>query len=280
MPDGALAQDAFTRSGSGVVVARASGGRTVLTSTLAESPLRLVRPTFPGTRSAAVCVVTFGGGLVDGDDIALELDVGPGATLVVFSQASTKVFRGAARQTLRARVAGTLVLLPDLVSAFADARYTQRVDVELAGPDAACVLLDGFTSGRAAFGERWAMRGLDLRTSVTIADRAIVVDALRLDTADGPIPARTGPFEAFATLVAVGHAAAPVVQAIERDPIAPPSPGLVVAASPLPRARSVGLPGAVLRAAATSPHDALAAVRARLRNLGDMDVVDPFRTRY
>jgi urease accessory protein len=267
------------RPGRGSVVARRSGDRTVIASARAESPLRLLRPSFPGTTSAAVCVVTFGGGLVGGDDLELDVEVGHGATLVMFSQSSTKVFRGAASQTLRAKVEGTLVLLPDPVAAFCGARYTQRVDIAL-GENGACVVLDGFTSGRAAFGDRWAMTSLDLRTTIAEGDRPLFVDALRFDVADGPIADRAGRYDAFATLVAVGKRAAPVIDAIHREPVLPPSEELVVAASPLPSARDLGVPGAVARVAASTPAKSIAAVRTRLRNLPDIDAVDPFGSRY
>ena len=269
------------RSGRGRIVAHAArdGGRTVLATARAESPLRLVRPTFPGTSSAAVCLVTFGGGLVDGDEVVVDLEVGPGATLVVFTQSSTKVFRGASRQALRARVEGTLVLLPDPVAAFAGARYTQHVEVELGG-SGACVLLDGFTSGRPAFGDRWAMTALDLRTTVRHEGRSVLVDALRFDADDGALAERAGRFDAFATLIAVGRGALPIASAIERDHVAPPTHDLVLASSPLPRAQALDLPGAILRVAASSPASALRAVRSRLRNLPDIDAVDPFASRY
>lgn len=267
------------RPGHGAIVASVSRGRTVLATAHANSPLRLVRPTFPGTTSAAVCLVTFGGGLVDGDAIDVELEVDRGATLVVFTQSSTKVFRGASRQALRAKVEGTLVLLPDPVSAFAGARYAQTIDVAL-GADGACVLLDGFTAGRPAFGDRWAMDALELRTSVTHAGRAVLTDALRFDGGDGAIAERAGRFEAFATLIAVGRAVSPVISAIQRAEVAPPSRDLVVAASPLPRAHALELPGAIARVAASSSARALAAVRSLLRDLPDIDAVDPFDSRY
>lgn len=275
---GGAAAEAW-RSGRGTIVARWARGRTLLLTARAESPLRFLRPTFPGTTSATVCLVTFGGGLVGGDEVELDVEVERSATLVIFTQSSTKVFRGTSRQVLRAKVEGTLVVLPDPVSAFAGARYTQRIDVDLAA-DGACVVLDGFTSGRAAFGDRWAMSALDLRTTITHGGRTVLRDALRLDTADGSIADRAGHLEAFATLVAVGRRAQPVAKAIVEEPIAPPSNDLVVAASPLPRADALGLPGAIARIAATSPAEALAAARARLRNLPDIDAVDPFVSRY
>lgn len=262
-------------AGSGRVVARAHAGRTVLASARASAPLRFVEPTFPNTTSAAVCLVTFGGGLVDGDAIEVELAVEAGATLVVFTQASTKVFRGASAQDVRARVAGTLVLLPDPVAAFSGARYRQRVDVELEG-DGSCVMLDGYTAGRPAHGDRWAMDGLDLRTVIRRNGRRIVSDALSLDSRDGSIAPRTGRFDAFMTLIAVGARAAPVVRAIADGPLAPPRRELVAASSRLPAAED---DGAILRVAAASPEVALAAVRERLVGLRAIGAVDPFGAR-
>ena len=37
--------------------------------------------------------ITFGGGLVEGDNITLDVDVGEDCTVVVTTQASTKVYR-------------------------------------------------------------------------------------------------------------------------------------------------------------------------------------------
>lgn len=256
-------------AGPGRLVARRVDDRTVIAEAHATSPLRFVQATFPaGRRSAAVCLVTFGGGLVDGDSIDTAIEVEEGASLLVFTQSTTKVFRGAASQAIRAKVAGTLVLLPDPVAAFKDASYTQRIDLELAA-GGSCLVLDGMTSGRAAFGERWVMRSLDLRTRICDqAGRTLAVDALRFDQADGPIADRAGGFEAFLTLLAVR---AP----LDASPPAPPTKDLAVATSPLARTD-----GAIVRIAASSPAGAIAAARSRLRNLPDIDIVDPFASRY
>lgn len=276
----AVTSSSSRRSGKGVVVARArDDGHTIVTSAFAESPLRFVRPTFPGTKSASVCLVTFGGGLVDGDEVDVDIDVGPNATLVVFTQSSTKVFRGSSRQSIRAHVEGTLVFLPDPVSAFAEARYTQNVGVDLSG-DGSCVLLDGFTSGRPAFGDRWAMNALDLRTTIRHDGETVLLDALRFDADDGVLSERASRFDAFATLIALGRRAAPVVEAIHRQGTPEPTPDLVVATSAPPRARALELPAAIVRFTSTAQAGVLDAVRSRLRNLPDIDVVDPFRSRY
>jgi urease accessory protein len=254
------------RVGQGRIVARAESGRTVLDVCHAASPLRFLRPVFPGCHAATVCLVSFGGGLVDGDAIALDVRIGPGAVVVLFTQSSTKAFRGSSSQSIRAEVEGTLVLLPDPVAAFASARYRQRVDVALQGAGA-CVLLDGFTSGRAAYGERWAMDALDLRTTITRDGKAVVRDALVLARGDGAIPGRLGRFEAIATLIAMGALADDVLA----EPIV--TKDLVAASSAVPG-------GAIARVAARSPEAALTEVRRRLRNLVDIGGVDPFASRH
>jgi urease accessory protein len=259
--------------GRGTIVARldAGGGdRTVLPRVHASSPLRFLRPTFPGTRAACVCIVTFGAGLIDGDAIDLDLVVEPGATLVVFGQSSTKVFRGASRQAIRAEVHGTLVLLPDPVSCFEGARYQQRVDIAL-HDEGSAIVLDGFTSGRAAFGDRWAFDGIDLATTVRRDGQVVFRDALHLDIADGPIAPRLDRFEALATVLAIGPRVAPALASVLAEAVV--TRDVVSAPSPLPS-------GAIVRIAASSPAHALAEARRRLRNLPEIDVVDPFVSRH
>jgi len=264
-----------SREGRGTLVARLQGDRSVLARAHSSAPLRFLHPTFPGSRAATVCLVTFGGGLVDGDEIELGLHVEEGATLVVFTQSTTKAFRGSSRQNIRAEVHGTLVLLPDPVACFRGASFRQRVDITLHGEGSA-VALDGFTSGRAAFGERWAFDGIDLATTVRKEGRVLVRDALRLHHGDGPIATRMDRFEAFATVLAIGPRALPVAASVLAPSVV--TSRTVAAPSPLPGALA-GL-GGIVRVAATSPTFALDEARARLRNLPDIDVVDPFASRH
>lgn len=114
-------------------------------------------------------VVSFGGGLVSGDHIDLDVDVGSHTRLLLLTQGSTKVYcerRGGdfleklqhARPSLPVseqyfryivRPHATLVLLPEPVTCFARSRYvqTQRIDLRCA-QTSSLVLLDWFTSGR------------------------------------------------------------------------------------------------------------------------------------
>ncbi|WFD29623.1 hypothetical protein MSPP1_000633 [Malassezia sp. CBS 17886] len=151
-----------------------------------QFPLRLLNPFAAGrtaTRTAAgvpgvppkgvavLYVVSFGGGLVSGDEIMLEIDVGEGTRLVMLTQGNTKVYRERrggdpfasvlrssgpgppSRQFSRyiVRPNATLLLLPDPVTCFARSRYeqTQLIDLRCA-ETSSLVLLDWFNSGRLA----------------------------------------------------------------------------------------------------------------------------------
>ncbi len=101
---------------------------TVLTRSIAASPLRLLHPKNSGS-AAWVYAATYGGGLLGGDAIALDVHVGAGASAMLSTQASTKIYRSdiPASQRLDVHVAdeSLLVLLPDPVTPFASSQYVQ-----------------------------------------------------------------------------------------------------------------------------------------------------------
>lgn len=196
--------------GAGTVRVERVGHRTVVHTARAHSPLKLVLPKNHG--DAAWCFVTsFGGGLVDGDALALRAEVGAGAKLLLATQASTKVYRSTGRgATQRFSVdvgpGGLLVVLSDPLVCFEDAQYTQNWDVALA-PDATLVVQDCLSAGRVARGERWAFARYASRWRIERAGAAVLDDAQRLDRADGPLAARLDPFDALATVMATGPGA-------------------------------------------------------------------------
>ncbi len=255
------------------------GLRTVVHTARARSPLKLLLPRNHGDASWAY-LASLGGGLVDGDALSLAVDVEAGARALVGTQASTKVYRSphGTSQRLSARVgAGALlVLVPDPVVCFAGATYAQETIAELADETASLVLLDAYTCGRAARGERWAMARYSSRTRVSVGGRVIACDAALLDPAHGDIAARMGRFDAFATIFALGPAAAAVRDSLHAASIstAPRGASRLHAFTALSPARSIG------RVAADSAHEAAAAVRALLaplaRELGD----DPLARRW
>lgn len=217
------------------------GKRTALCRVQGGDPLKLLTPRWAG-EAAWVYTSTFGGGLVAGDDVSLELTVGEGASLVASTQASTKVYRCPAgvvtRQALHAQVAdgGSLFVLPDPVTPFADADYRQEQVFDLHG-GANLVSLEWMTSGRLAMGERWAFRGYATRTRIRIDGRLAALDALRLDAMDDEAAAMSvGAYHCFATVFIVGSqlldGAEGVLRAVAREPLQRGG-DMVAAVSPL-----------------------------------------------
>jgi urease accessory protein len=161
-----------------------------------------------------------GGGLVAGDQIDIDVRVGPRARCVITTQSSTKVYKNPANaqcgQRLRATVCedALLVLAPDPVTCFAGASYKQqqRIELERGG---SLVVVDWLTSGRRARGECWSFSGFRSRLDVFLGPEHLLADSLCLDPNDGPIeaPHRLGRFHCLATVVVIGEL---LCEAIER----------------------------------------------------------------
>jgi urease accessory protein len=264
--------------GRGTLAFVRCGAKTVLREARATSPLKLLSPKNHGS-AAWVFAATFGGGLVDGDAIAIDVEVGEGASALLGTQASTKVYRcpsSECRQDLRARVASgaLLVSVPDPVACFAGARYAQSAHVEL-DAEASLVLVEAFTAGRSARGERWDFARCASRTLVRRGGAPLVLEALLLDPAHGDLRARMGRMDAIATVLLAG----PRVRSL-RDAalaLAPPlarSAPLVAAASP------IGDDAAIVRIAATTVEAATRAARERLAGLAGLLGDDPFARKW
>jgi urease accessory protein len=193
-----------------------SGTRSVVDRAYATSPLRLLTPANHG-HAAWIYTSSFGGGLVDGDRIAMDIDVGPGAAAFISTQASTKIYRspGGTSADMHARVAGDglLVVAPDPVVCFSGARYRQTQTFELEDR-AALVLLDWVSSGRYAAGERWAFDEYHGQITVRFERRLLVRDALALRASDGNLRARLGRFNVLAVAVLAGTTLAAAASAV------------------------------------------------------------------
>lgn len=196
-------------AGAGVLrIVRTRRG-SVVSRALAASPLRLLTPRNHGA-AAWIYTSTYGGGLVDGDALHLTVEVGPQATAFLSTQASTKVYRApvaVSSSELHATLleGSILVVAPDPVVCFAAARYRQRQSFALDRADG-LVLVDWYTSGRHAMGERWSFEEYVSRTDVRRGGRLIWYDALRLTASDDSIAERTGRFDVMASIAIFGPA--------------------------------------------------------------------------
>src|SRR5262245_31484735 len=137
-------------------VVRPGPGRSDVHRARGAGPLRLLCPRAAGD-AAWIVTSSLGGGLVDGDDVALEVAIAAGATSVITTQASTKIYKGSSRQRLTVRVEGdgSALVVPDPTVPYRDARFTQVTTIDLEA-DSTLVLCDVVTAGRVAYGEWWS----------------------------------------------------------------------------------------------------------------------------
>ncbi|KAL5977504.1 hypothetical protein ACLOJK_021851 [Asimina triloba] len=132
----------------GILVVEKVGGKSKVTRCFSRYPLKFIVPSkVASSKTDAVWIYTlsYGGGIVSGDCIGCSVTVGEACTAVLTTQASTKARVGSH---------ALLAILPDPVTCFSTARYTQKQIFRVAS-DSSLVIVDWLTSGRHECGEKW-----------------------------------------------------------------------------------------------------------------------------
>jgi len=190
------------RSAQGRLAFERAGEQTASRVVYAESPLRLLTPRSRGP-GALVFTSTFGGGLLDGDRISLDVAVGREARACLCTQGPTRVFRSphGVSSALTARVddGAALVLAPDPAACFAGARFEQRTRVDLSA-HGSLVLQEVLSAGR----DGWRFARYRSAISLQREGGTLLDEAVLLDPAHGNLAARIGRFQALATLIFAG----------------------------------------------------------------------------
>src|SRR5271155_3642679 len=170
--------DVSSREGKGhIVLSRAGDTSSQVLSTLSfQYPLKLISPRLPGQPCTSVFMMSYGGGLVGGDQIELSVSIESGCKLSLLTQGSTKIFKQRKEndqlsqptaQSLKVKIddGGLLALIPDPIQPFADSSYNQYQSFQL-HPNGNLVLLDWVNSGRPARGENWSFTSFRSRNDV------------------------------------------------------------------------------------------------------------------
>ncbi len=164
-----------------------------------------------------------GPGLLAGDRVDLDVQIGPGARAVIVAQSATKVHRmpteAFAEQRVRIHVAagGSLEVHPGLVIPFAGSALRQTVDVDLA-PGARFAWLERWVTGRDegdAVEGGHGFRTLSSRFSLRVDGVLRYADALELDGTEGSPFGILDGRRCLATGVFVGGGALPATSGHE-----------------------------------------------------------------
>ncbi|CZT40085.1 related to urease accessory protein UreD [Rhynchosporium secalis] len=152
-----------------------------------QYPLKLISPSPSASqKSVLVFLLTYGGGLVGGDQVNLTIEVKPHARLSIVTQGHTKIFKSPSRDVVtRQRMDVTIregagvCLLPDPVQPFEGSVYeqTQKFFVHEGG---SLCLLDWVSEGRTARGEDWDLRAWRGRNEVWLRRKGTGKDRMLL----------------------------------------------------------------------------------------------------
>jgi urease accessory protein len=198
--------------------------RTVLAEQRHQGPLRVQKPLYPeGPGVCHTILVHPPGGLVEGDELQIDVEVGFNAHAVLSTPAATKWYKGVARrarQQVRVRLqdGAQLDYLPQENLFFRQARATNRLAVTL--PATASAL--GWESamlGRLGSGERWDEGELRLETALERPDGELLWTERALLTGRSTLlrsPQGLACYPVFGTLWAAGPRCSPAwVEALE-----------------------------------------------------------------
>jgi urease accessory protein len=247
------------------------GGATVLARCRCALPLQVLAPVALVDAAAVVSMLNPTGGVLGGDRLTVDVEVGAGAHACLTTPSATRVYRTAgepAVQRLRVALAPGAVVewVPDHVIPSAGAALRQSLEVE-AGAEATLIAIDAFAAGRVACDEAWRFALLD--SALTVRDAAGLVLHDRFVLRGGERWGGLGFAEArpyFATVVVVAPTGLDDLVAGVPDALAAVD-GFTAAAARLPR-RGVVIRG--LAASAPALTDGLGALwrLARQRVLG------------
>ncbi len=202
--DGALALR-FERRGAGTVLA---ASRSVL-------PLQVLAPLTLDDVATVVSMLNPTGGVLGGDRLTVEVDVGDAAHACVTTPSATRLYRterGPAEQTVRLTVGAgaSLEWVPDHTIPFPGSALRQSIEADV-GEGACLILVDAWAAGRIARGEAWQFSRIDSTITVHDGGGLLLHDRFLLPlevAADGLGLAEASPYFASVVVVAddgIGH---------------------------------------------------------------------------
>ncbi|KAL8507438.1 hypothetical protein ACS0TY_018110 [Phlomoides rotata] len=211
----------------GKLVVERVEGKSTLTRCYSKYPFKFIVPNKVGTsQTDAVWIytITYGGGIVSGDSIACDVTVGDGCTAVLTTQSSTKVYKSigskCSEQLLEACIGkdALLVVIPDPVTCFSTARYSQTQNFKIAA-ESSLLFVDWITSGRHQNGEKWAFSQYKSTNRILLeGDKPIFLDTILLEQeSQCSISDRLQDYQAIAMIVLLGPKLKLIQNQIQED---------------------------------------------------------------
>ena len=204
----------------------ARAARTQLNLLEQRQPLKVVRAFHLRDGAALVHVHNLSGGVLAGDRLSVELDIGPCARAQVTSTGATRIYRSGSQAApaelamqVRAHENALLEYLPDPLIPFAGSRYRQRATVNLE-QGAGLFWWDTVAPGREARGEVFSYDNLHLSFTLRGCGVPVAIERGHLDPVARPLQSsvRLGSYRYFSTFyVCRAGASEAVLRALEKE---------------------------------------------------------------
>ncbi|XP_071703147.1 urease accessory protein D-like [Rutidosis leptorrhynchoides] len=198
---------------TGKLVVGKVGGKSTVTRCFSQYPLKFIVPTKAGRSdidAVWIYTLTYGGGIVSGDCILFDVTIEDGCTAVLTTQASTKVYKLVAlkcsEQIMEARVGSDalLVVIPDPVTCFSTARYSQK-QLFTVVPGSSLLVVDWITSGRHESGEKWDFTLYKSTNHIYVEDKPLFLDTVLLENGNvTSIAERMHDYQVIAMVIILG----------------------------------------------------------------------------
>ncbi|KAF6137585.1 hypothetical protein GIB67_031864 [Kingdonia uniflora] len=212
---------------TGLVVVKKIRGKSTVTRCFSKYPLKFIVPNKAGPSNIdAVWIysLTYGGGIVSGDIVSCGLEVGDGCTAVLTTQASTKVYKSVgtkcSEQLLEAKIGSSslLVVIPDPVTCFSTARYSQKQVFRLMS-DSSLVLVDWITGGRHESGEKWDFNLYKSTNHIFLdGDQPLFLDSVLLEQESiTSVAERMQGYQVIAMVILVGPKLKEIQHQVQED---------------------------------------------------------------
>jgi urease accessory protein len=182
-------------------------GHTVLAASRQEPPLKVVRAFTVQAGAALAHLHNVSGGLLGGDRLALKVDVGARAQVLLTTTGATRIYRPR-REALPATQSNEFTLhegalleyVPDAIIPYAGARFSQTTTMHLA-QDAGIFWWEMLAPGREARGELFAYDSVEMRADVVALGQPIASERVRLEPRKRSTQSfgRLGPYRTWAT---------------------------------------------------------------------------------
>ncbi|CUS39838.1 urease accessory protein UreD [Candidatus Nitrospira nitrificans] len=160
--------------------------RTIISHSYFTTPWKLLPPIYlDDTGAAYTLLVNPSGGLVGGDHLSIDMNVGQDAHVLISAPSANRVYRTEGKVseqhvTITVGSGAVLEWFPEHTIPFAGSRFRQVLQATLA-PGATLLLWDAVASGRIARGERWAFTDLGNDIRITTASGSTLLERYLLD---------------------------------------------------------------------------------------------------